>query len=87
MKLVVLYHPNSEQAGEVQDYARDYMRTRERELGLVSLETKAGAKLAELYGVTQYPAVLALSKEGQLLQLWQGPYLPTTDDLDAYISD
>ena len=84
MKVLVLYHPNSEQAGQVSDYARDYKRTRGRELELISLETKKGADLAKLYDATSYPTVLALEADGRLLHMWQAPPLPLMNDIDSY---
>lgn len=85
MRVVVLYHPRSEHAGKVEDYARDYkLRAKTKELELVSLETVQGADLAKLYGIISYPAVLAISADGQLQKLWQGSNLPLMNELDYY---
>src|SRR5258708_14162430 len=87
MKVVVLYHPNAEQNGLVQDFARDYARFKAKKLDLVSLESEAGADYAELYGITQYPAFLAISEDGGLQRLWQGNPMPLMDELDYYTHD
>ena len=85
MRVAILYHPNSEHAGKVEDYAKDYkLRAKTKELELVSLETVKGAELAKLYGVTSYPAVLAMSSDGQLQRLWQGSNLPLMNEMDYY---
>lgn len=87
MRVVVLYHPNSEQDGLVQDFARDYQRFKAKKLELVSLETQAGADYALLYDITQYPAFLAIDNSGTLQRLWQGSPIPLMDELDYYTRD
>jgi len=83
MRAVVLYHPKSEHGGVVQDYARDFKRFKNKEMELISLETREGAELAKLYDITSYPAVMTIQDSGQLLKLWQGGSLPLLNDLDA----
>jgi len=82
MKLVVLYHPKSDHGGIVEDYAQDYLRSRNKKLELVSLETRDGAATATLYDVTQYPAILAMAGDGSLQYMWQGMPLPQMSALD-----
>ena len=53
MKVIVLYHPNSEQQGIIEDFARDYERFKRKKLELVSLETQSGADYARLYDSSQ----------------------------------
>ncbi len=87
MKVVVLYHPDSEQNGKVEDYLRDLkLQGKQRPIEPVSLETKRGAELAEVYEVTNYPAVLAIADDGQLHKLWQSGEMPPFNELDAYLT-
>ncbi len=87
MKVVVLYHPNSEQEGIVQDFVRDYERFKNKKLELISLETTAGSDMARLYDITQYPAFLAISDSGTMQRMWQGNPMPLLDELDYYTHD
>jgi len=85
MRVVFLYHPKSDQEGKVLDYVHEYkMRHPEIEPELLSLETVEGAEMATLYGVYSYPAILAVSHDGSLQQLWQDEQLPLMQELDAY---
>lgn len=84
MKVIVLYHPNSEQDGLIADFARDYERFKAKKLELVSLETQAGADYARLYDIVTYPAFLAITDNGTLQRLWQGMPLPLMDELSYY---
>ncbi|HVS79269.1 MAG TPA: hypothetical protein VHD84_03220 [Candidatus Saccharimonadales bacterium] len=85
MRVVILYHPGSEFAGEVEDYKREFeIRHPGEKLELTSLETKEGANLAELYDVVRYPAILAIEDNGSLQKVWQDRPLPLMDELNAY---
>jgi hypothetical protein len=87
MKIAVLYHPQSDHGGVVQDYAKEFEKHKKKPLDLVSLESREGADMASLYGVTQYPAFLVKSDEGSLQRLWQGMPLPLMDELSYYEQD
>jgi len=85
MKLCIIYHPNSESARNIEEFIRDFKRRQpESRIELLSLETQEGAAQASLYGVMQYPALLALRNDGQLLKMWEGPTLPLMDEIAAY---
>ncbi len=85
MRIVVLYHPKSDHVGRVEEYAHEYHRRHpDRELELLSLETKPGWEMAKLYDVVRYPAVIAIAEDGEMQQLWQDELLPLLGELDAY---
>lgn len=84
MKTVVLYRPNSEFARPVEEYARDFERRSGKVLKLVSLDAIEGADMANLYGITQYPAILVIRDDGQLSAQWQGEQLPLMDEVAGY---
>lgn len=84
MKVIVLYHPQSDHARKVETYAQDFQRQRGKTIELVSLETPEGADKARLYDIVQYPAVLALRDDGQLSKLWQSDEMPLMDEVAGY---
>ena len=87
MKVVVLYRPNSEHARKVEEFVRDYERAhRDGKLELVSLNTRDGASTASLYDIMQYPAVLALANDGQIVREWEGEMLPLQSEVAYYAS-
>lgn len=86
MKAYALYHPESEFYRSVEEFAHDFERTRGIKVELLSLETKEGADMARLYGVMQYPAILAVRNDGQLMKIWEGPIMPLMDEVSAYTS-
>jgi len=82
-----LYHPASDHVGLVESYSRDFIRFKGRVLELISLETREGADLAQLYDITRYPAILVIGPDGSLIHLWQGGLFPLMDELSGYLGD
>lgn len=69
----------------VDEFVREFERREpSRKVELVSLDTREGAAMARLYDVTQYPAIVALKDDGQLLQFWQGEQLPLMNEVAVY---
>ncbi|MCA9330427.1 hypothetical protein KC957_00105 [Candidatus Saccharibacteria bacterium] len=85
MRLCFLYHPASEHRRRVEDYARDFARRHGQSPELISLDTKAGAELAKLYDVVQYPALLVVDDNAGLSKYWQGDMLPLMDEVAGYL--
>lgn len=85
MKVVILYHPNSEWARTVEDYAHDFEHQRAKKIELISLDTKEGSTMATLYDATRFPAMIATRDSGEMLNLWQGEQLPLMNEVAAYL--
>lgn len=84
MKVIALYRPRSEHARTVEMYVTDFERQRGKVIELVSLDTVEGAQKANLYGIMQYPALLVIREDGQLMRDWQGERLPLMDEVASY---
>ena len=86
MKLVILYRPDSEHERDIQEYIRQFQKHYDaaRKVEMVSLNTRDGAASASLYDIVSYPAILALTDDGRMLNIWQGMPLPLMDDIAGY---
>lgn len=84
MRVAVLYRSNSEQARPVLEFGREYEYRTGRNLKLYDLNTRDGVAIASLYDVVRYPAVIAMTNDGQLLQAWQSGSLPLINDVMFY---
>lgn len=84
MRIVALYHPVSDHARRVEEFAHDYERQTGAGLELLSLDGQDGAGLAKTYDIVRYPAILAIREDGQLLQHWQGDDLPLIKEVAAH---
>lgn len=87
MKVVILYYPDAEHSRLVEEFVHDFQHQHTgRQIELLSLNTREGANQADLYGVVDYPAILAIADDGQLLKHWQGTVLPLMRDVAGYAS-
>jgi hypothetical protein len=88
VRLLILYHPNSEHSSKVEEFAHDFQSRHDigKKLELLSLSTRDGAATASLYDVMAYPAILALADDGSVLNSWQGDTLPLMDEVAGSLS-
>jgi hypothetical protein len=85
MKVLILYHPNSEHRRMVEDYIRDFeSRHIEARLEVLSLDTRDGSATASIYDVVRYPALLVMRDDGVLQNLWEGDPFPLIDEVAGY---
>jgi thioredoxin-like negative regulator of GroEL len=86
MKLLIIYHPNSEFSTAVENFASECKRKTSKKVELVSLESPDGASIASVYDLMAYPAIIILREDGQLVKDWQGGSLPTKDEVLGYLN-
>jgi thioredoxin-like negative regulator of GroEL len=84
MRTFILYHPNSDHARAVEQFAHDFRVQQSRGVELVSLETREGSDLATLYGIMNYPSIVSVMDNGQLLKQWEGLPPPLMNEVAAY---
>lgn len=84
MKVVILYRPDSDHARAVEEFAHEFERIHGRPVAMVSVNTRDGAATASLYDIMQYPAVMATTDIGEMLQVWSGENLPLMNEVAAY---
>jgi len=84
MRLIILYRQNSEQARATEQFMHEYTRRSTKEIEIMDPDTREGTNFAEIYDITSYPAILALTDDGQPLNTWQGEMLPLMDEVAAY---
>lgn len=75
---------NSDHARSMIEFEHEYESRTGRKLQHIDLETVEGDDLAKLYDITDYPAVIATTNDGELLQLWQGSNLPLINEVMFY---
>lgn len=84
MKVAVLYHPESDHARSVLTFQRDFELLASKPVELLSLETPEGDEQAQLYGITQYPAVIVVTDSGEIIKSWEGEILPQISEVISY---
>jgi hypothetical protein len=84
MQVTILYRSNTEHERSVIEFQREYQYRTGRQIKMLDLETEEGASVAKLYDVTVYPAIIATTDDGQMLQLWQDDPLPLINEVMYY---
>ena len=85
MRIIVVYRPNSDHGRVVEEYLHEFgVRNPEVAVEVYSIDTREGAHVAKLYGIVQYPCMLAVRGDGQLAQTWQGLPLPLMNEVAYY---
>lgn len=84
MRVVVLYRSKSEHGRTVETMLRDYNMRNARDIEAIDIDSRDGTEMAKLYGVTQYPAIIAMASDGQMQKMWQGLPLPLINEIDFY---
>lgn len=85
MKVQVIYRPQSEHATEVESYMRDFENQTGYKLEAVNPDTRSGVSLCEVYDIVEYPTIIAVSDDGQLVSMWRGRQLPTINEVSYYV--
>lgn len=81
----MLYRPNSEFARPAEEFVHEFERREaSRKVEMIDYDSQEASHMAELYGIVDQPAILALADDGQVLQMWQGAQLPLMDEVAAY---
>ena len=85
MRVVVLYRPDSEHGRLVEEFIHNYQSNYgSANFDVLNIDSRDGNAAASLYDVMQYPAILALREDGQLLRAWEGDTLPLMNEVAAY---
>ena len=84
MKAVVLYKENSDHAREVFDYLRDFERQTGKKLEEIDPEKRENIGFVETYDIVEYPTILALTDNGQVINMWRGRPLPAINEVSFY---
>lgn len=86
--MLVLYRPNSEHGRVIESFIRDFRYQHEANanvLDVLNIDTRDGSATASLYDVVQYPAILVLADDGQLMKSWEGDNLPLLEEVAGYV--
>jgi hypothetical protein len=86
MRVYVIFKEESDHGREVREYLRDFYRQTGHELERVNPDSREGGSMCELYDVVEYPSILAVSNNGELLQVWRGLPLPQIMEVSCYAS-
>lgn len=85
MKIIALYHPESDHARIVDEFVRSLKSRLGVEVELMSLETVEGANKAQAYSIVDYPALIVTTDDGVIQKIWEGSQMPLIDEVTSYL--
>ena len=84
MKIIALYRPVSEHGRVVDEFAREFSRRTAKSIDLIDVDSSEGIRLVQLYDITNYPCILAVTNDGTMQNSWVGTPLPLLDEVSGY---
>ena len=85
MRVVIVYKDASDHAREIIDYLRDFAHQTGHELETVDPDSRDGSQFCRVYDIVEYPTLIALDDNGQMLNTWRGRPLPTISEVSFYV--
>lgn len=85
MKTVVLYQPDSEFSRAVEEFIHEFKSRTPFDVELINVDGLQGDSMAQLYDIMQYPCVVVIRDDGQLVKSWSGTPLPLVNDVVGYL--
>lgn len=86
MRVVVITRENTDYARAVETFLTDFTRRTGKTLEVMDADSREADSFIQAYGVMSFPAVVALSDDGQVLNMWTGVMLPTISEVSYYVS-
>lgn len=87
MKALLLYRPNSEHSTLVEDYLRDFKMQTGKTIETIDVDSPEGVETCRVYGIMEYPALIATDDDGREQNRWTGTQLPRFGEVSYYVPE
>lgn len=87
MKVIMFYRPDSEFARGAEEFVREFEHRTSKKIEIINIDSPDGMSKAELYGVMDHPAFVAITDDGKFLHAWSGRPLPLINEVAAYTQE
>jgi hypothetical protein len=85
VRVVVLSRPATDYARTVEMFVTDFSRQTGKQLEVLDPDSPEGDSLSRTYDIVECPAIIALSDEGHMQNMWTGEMLPTISEVSYYV--
>jgi hypothetical protein len=86
MNLAILYHPDNEYSRSTEEFVNELKSHTDRNVEFIDADSSEGIQKSSNYGIVDYPAFIVLMDDGQVYNMWQGPKLPSTEEVISYLN-
>ena len=84
VRVLVLTREATDYARAVDTFVSDFARQTGRQLEVIDADSKQADAFIQTYDILEFPAIVALSDDGQMQNMWLGPTLPTISEVSYY---
>lgn len=87
MKIICVYREASEAARDVASWLREFERRAgsRNTIEIMNPDTRAGMDFCRLYDIVEYPTIIVITEDGQMIDMWRGLPLPLIDHVAKYL--
>ncbi len=85
MKVMIFYRDASDYGQTVREFLRDFYHQSGKKVEEINPDSPSGSQIAETYDIMEYPTLLAIDSNGQMLQQWSGIPLPRISEVSYYV--
>jgi hypothetical protein len=85
MRVVIIYRNESDYARYILDFLRDFEHQTGHTLDTLEPDSPEGMQFCDTYEIVEYPTVIALSDNSEMLNMWRGIPLPTISEVSFYV--
>ncbi len=86
MRVVVVYKDAHDYTRAVDMFRDDFARQTGRVLEVLNPDSREGEQFCRTYDILEYPTIIALSNDGVMQNMWNGPVMPTISEVSYYAS-
>lgn len=84
MRLICVYRRASDYGRSTEEWCNDFERRTGRTIEIIEPDGREGSDFCRTYDIVEYPTILALADNGQILGIWSGKFLPTFDEVNYW---
>ena len=84
MKVVIVWRRETDYGREMEEWIHSFELVCGRTVESLDPDTIEGDSFAKVYGVVEYPTILALDDSGKMLEMWRGLPLPRLNEVSYY---
>ena len=87
MRVVCVFRDNTDYAREVIDWLADFEKFTGSKVEALDPDSIEGEIFCKARDIVEYPSVVAVSDDGQILKLWRGTPMPQIEEVSYYVRE
>lgn len=83
MRVICIFRDNQDYTRSVTDWLEDFRRQTSREIE--TMNPDENTSFCETYDIVEYPTIIALGDNGEVMSMWRGRNLPLINEVLYYM--